>query len=540
MKFVAFAAVAVGAVIWLAAPASAEAELYCAPSPCAPGTPVATIEQAIEQSNAASATADTVAIQPGTHELANGPCGGTFVTDAKDTIRGAGIDETILTTPPIDPTFGGTRRVICGHMQLADVTLRLQSVVTPGKNASAEGFDLYSGSIERVRVDAEGASFGPDLNDGRGEAGLVRAGMVRNLEVDFDPSADTGGLSLSGGSGETITEISDVEVRSRRHALAGRLATDPADAPTILRGLSLHAHHPLNLINQSGSDAELILSDSVLDASGAPADLATTGLGLGNSFPPDGFSATIDRVTIVGNGAPESAAIRAFGRGVPPTSLNATHLAISGFDHTLVSQPAGGDVDVTIDHSVGDFSASALVTDGPGPGSASTDIGPGAVSADPLLVNPGAGDFRLLHASPAVDIGGAALVPEPANDLRGAVRPTDGDGDGIIATDAGALEHVNNAVKVRRVKRNPDGSAKLRLGIPNAGELTVAGPGIKTVRRTLAGPGRTEVKLVARGAAKRKLRRRGKAKVRVTLGYVPEGGTRGVERVTVELRRKRG
>jgi hypothetical protein len=132
---------------------------------------------------------DTVAIQPGVYETPMGPCGGLYVEEEDTHVRGAGIGQTVLTFPALEPTDGFTRRVICGHMQLSDVTLRLPSdVTTPPNNSSVEGLDLYSGVVERVKVDAVGAMFGAGDNDGRAEAMLLRHGAAHDIEVDLDPS----------------------------------------------------------------------------------------------------------------------------------------------------------------------------------------------------------------------------------------------------------------------------------------------------------------------------------------------------------------
>lgn len=64
--------------------------------------------------------------------------------------------------------------------------------------------------------------------------------------------------------------------------------------------------------------------------------------------------------------------------------------------------------------------------------------GDGNLCADPLFVNPSAGDFHLGMLSPCIDSGtsnGAPLV-----DLDGTARPLDGNADGTAAFDMGAYE----------------------------------------------------------------------------------------------------
>lgn len=68
-------------------------------------------------------------------------------------------------------------------------------------------------------------------------------------------------------------------------------------------------------------------------------------------------------------------------------------------------------------------------------------LGTGSITADPLFVNPAAGDYRLLPRSPCIDAGNNALVPvDVTTDLAGNPRIADGDGDGSAVVDMGAYE----------------------------------------------------------------------------------------------------
>lgn len=66
------------------------------------------------------------------------------------------------------------------------------------------------------------------------------------------------------------------------------------------------------------------------------------------------------------------------------------------------------------------------------------------LTADPLLVNPTGGDYRLRTGSPAIDTGTATGAP--ADDLRGQRRPLDGNANGTVGYDRGAYEFDRNDV----------------------------------------------------------------------------------------------
>ena len=141
----------------LALPASAGAETFCAPSPCAEGTPVATIPAAVTAADT-DPGADTVAITAGTHNLGDD---GVFVGQPNTDVRGAGIDQTILTANDLPPGAGFTRTVISGYMsRLADLTIRLPSAVTSGPS-SAQGADIYNGLVERVKIERRDRASAP-------------------------------------------------------------------------------------------------------------------------------------------------------------------------------------------------------------------------------------------------------------------------------------------------------------------------------------------------------------------------------------------
>jgi hypothetical protein len=67
--------------------------------------------------------------------------------------------------------------------------------------------------------------------------------------------------------------------------------------------------------------------------------------------------------------------------------------------------------------------------------------GTGNIDADPLFVDPIAGDYHLQAGSPCIDTGDPTFWPQPGEvDLDGQRRVWDGDGDGLSYVDMGVDE----------------------------------------------------------------------------------------------------
>jgi hypothetical protein len=81
------------------------------------------------------------------------------------------------------------------------------------------------------------------------------------------------------------------------------------------------------------------------------------------------------------------------------------------------------------------------------------------------------------------------------------------------------------------------GTASIDVSVPNPGEFTVSGRGVKSRSTTYAQPGGSLVLLAANGKKRRKLNRNGKVMVTPTFTYTPTGGEPASQSLTVRLKK---
>ena len=83
------------------------------------------------------------------------------------------------------------------------------------------------------------------------------------------------------------------------------------------------------------------------------------------------------------------------------------------------------------------------------------------------------------------------------------------------------------------------GTAKLDVEIPGAGTVALAGKTLKPKTVAAGTPGTVQFAIKAKGKAKKKLRKRGKAKVSAEVTFTPTGGTANTIKKKLKLVRKR-
>jgi hypothetical protein len=101
-----------------------------------------------------------------------------------------------------------------------------------------------------------------------------------------------------------------------------------------------------------------------------------------------------------------------------------------------------------------------------------------------------------------------------------------------------------NTITLGDTSRNKKkGTATLTVNVPNPGELTASGRGVKAAgaartSRAVTGPGTAKLVIRAKGRKKAKLNNTGKVKLTPTITFTPTGGAAGAVSTSVKLKKK--
>lgn len=136
----------------------------------------------------------------------------------------------------------------------------------------------------------------------------------------------------------------------------------------------------------------------------------------------------------------------------------------------------------------------------------------------------GAGDVVQRKAVARPDVPEPPPDPDPSSS---AGSPT-GRSTGGTAT-------IDNSFQIGRALLNrKQGTAKLPVVVPGAGRVTLAGAAVR--RREVETSGKVTLTVVPRGAAKRTLGHSGVVRIRMTITFVPSGGTPNSRTVSLKLK----
>ena len=114
----------------------------------------------------------------------------------------------------------------------------------------------------------------------------------------------------------------------------------------------------------------------------------------------------------------------------------------------------------------------------------------------------------------------------------------------FVDSPTGAAPLPSNQFTLGKLKRNlTKGTATLTVVVPNPGELTGAGKGVKVanaavISKTVSAPGPVKLKIRAKGKEKARLNETGKVTVRPKITYTPNGGTPSAQSIKVKLKKR--
>jgi hypothetical protein len=158
----------------------------------------------------------------------------------------------------------------------------------------------------------------------------------------------------------------------------------------------------------------------------------------------------------------------------------------------------------------------------------------------PANVRVRSGDLLGLHSafSPCAfkDQGGQFAVF--SGDLADGAAANFGPENGI-SLDIQAVFVPDNTFSLGGTTRNKKkGTATVTVNVPNPGELSLSGKGIKTRAATsIPSAGKAELRVMAKGRTIRKLRESGKARVTARITYTPTGGDPSTRSMALKLKR---
>jgi hypothetical protein len=402
-------------LLGLAFAAEASATTFCVPNTsfvaCPAGsTAQASLETAM-QLNAADGNADMIFVAAGTQTETTD---GTFTATGSDPLEvvgagpGTGVGATRLTS-----TGNANQYVV--NLANRSVTFRDLTIVIPASFPNNLGGGLLTGTRAIENVDIESQNPGSD------GATLSGGGSFSDGQLYA-----TGAGSISVGF-RTAFPNSSVEV-TRTTVInpgSGAAVDDGGQVFNLRRSRIINPVAYGVLVSADGIGN---VTNSVIQTNGTASALEISETGNSTAL------LTAGHVTMVRtSGADTRPAVVSdvSGAGTGTTSLVVRDSIIRGFANSYSRTASGtGTANLSLTYS-------DLAPTGPDSGTGSLTLS-NNINADPLFA--GATDFHILAGSPAIDAADPNPSPALIDDFDGALRPTDGDGDGVAIRDMGAYE----------------------------------------------------------------------------------------------------
>ena len=263
---------------------------------------------------------------------------------------------------------------------------------------------------------------------------LIQGNTIsRNARQGCGGGSAGGGLFIGGGPaaqiiGNVISDNTSIE--------GGGIRLNAAGTPTI-RGNIISSNAVTGVIpcSSGGGIAIVNISDALIAGNLIAGNSAGCGGGISWLVPSSARGPLLVNNTIADNDSPMGSGI--FAVGFDAQTLLVNNIIVAPGSQTAVFCDAAYDPRPPIFRFNDVWSPKGNAYGGVCADQTGLD---GNISAKPLFVKPGAGNYHLKTGSPAIDAGDNNAPSLPANDLDGDPRVLDGDGNGTAIVDMGSDE----------------------------------------------------------------------------------------------------
>jgi len=400
-------------------------------TPTATPTPFTTIQGAIDSASSGS----VVRVPPGTYNeninfkgkaIAVISTGGPSVT----TIEGIGSG------PAVTFSSGESRNSVLFGFTITNGFSNF--------NGGGVAISNSSPTIADNIIRRNGACSGAGISVSFGSPLIESNAIGENAQSGCSGGTGGGGIEI-GGAGATGTEVISnvISNNSMSSAAGGGISLDAAGAPLIENNLISQnvatgvfggptggpaaAGGGIAMINNSNPR---IIQNLIIN------NTADLGGGIAFSTPSGSLGPTIVSNTIATNSSTQNYGSAIYSSGYVSSVELADNLLIGPASATAVYCDSAFGSSSPRFFNNDAFSSSGTAFQGTCAGAAGTS---GNISADPLFVNPSAGNYQLSAGSPAIDAGNNSAPDLPPRDFCGNPRIVNG-GSGTVAVDIGGYE----------------------------------------------------------------------------------------------------
>jgi hypothetical protein len=403
-------------VLLLAGAPAAGAKVYCVTpaTGCADGN-FATVQAALDQAKG-NVGPDEVHLGATTYTSS----GGFTYDDAGSASNAVQIFGAGRAATTLERSTNGTILQMAGNARNTVTDLRFHITGTDLSHG------LLGGSADVLRVDVDA-----DAGVGNCEALQLAPGSARDVRVSMPAAGNTFGIVAGGPSASDGVFDSTVV----------------ADKGVTLGGGSMQ-HTQVTGRQYAITASSGRIDDVVARITGS----AALRVGLDATNPVGGNSSlTVRHLTILGDGGPSSTGIlvfadSTFSSGTETVDLRSSIVRGVANSFNRLGSNSGGNTG-TADLSISYTDYDPATSEQSGPGTGPNLVDPTNPNVDPQFVDQANGDLRLRGGSPLIDAGdpAAPIGTEPTTDAAGNPRVVDGNGDGTVRRDIGALEYQRRA-----------------------------------------------------------------------------------------------